>query len=277
MQRRGFLCLISLTLIGCKGQAPAGRESLVLATTTSVRDSGLLDALMPVFNRQENIEVKVVAVGSGQALELGRRGDADVLVTHAPELEQQFVDEGYADKRRPFMRNEFVIVGPADDPAGIKGQRDGAAAMKTLAERQGRFVSRGDESGTHVMERTLWRRAGVSPSGDWYIEAGTGMAATLRLAHEKVAYTLTDRGTYLTLRGELQLAVLVAGDPALDNVYSVMTINPVKHPHVNSAAAEKFADFLLSPEGQHAIETFGVKEFGEPIFFPLDAESLQTP
>jgi len=274
---RRLLTLCILVAAGCSDTTPAKRATLTLATTTSVRDTGLLDALIPPFERAHHVEVKVVAVGSGQALEYGRRGDADALLTHAPKLEEQFVADGLGVRRRLFMRNDFVIIGPADDPAGVMGGRDGAAALKAISESHSPFVSRGDQSGTHVMEQSLWQRAGAAPAPPWYIEAGTGMAATLRMAHEKRAYTITDRGTYLALRSELDLPILVEGDPALNNVYSVMAVNPAKHAHVNAKAANAFVDYLTSPAGQDAIAEFGLKKFGEPIFIPLRQPVAQAP
>lgn len=269
MSRTLSIAVLIAAAAGCGGSAPAERGSLTLATTTSVRDTGLLDALIPAFERENKVVVKVIAVGSGQAIQYGRRGDADALLTHAPKLEEQFVADGLGVGRRQFMRNDFVIIGPADDPAGVKGGRDGAAALQAIAESQSPFVSRGDQSGTHVMEQSLWRRANAAPAPPWYIEAGTGMAATLRMSREKRAYTLTDRGTYLALRTELDLPILVEGDPALDNVYSIMAVNPAKHSHVNAQAANAFVDYLTSPVGQDAIAEFGLKKYGEPIFIPL--------
>ena len=263
-----FVGLLAAGIIGCRRES-ATRPVMTIATTTSVRDTGLLDILTSMFQQEQQVDAKVVAVGSGQAIELARRGDADVLITHAPEMERKFVADGFGVERRPFMRNEFIIVGPVDDPAGIEGQHDGAAALGTIAQREATFVSRGDESGTHVKERSLWERTGAQHDGPWYVEAGTGMAATLRMAHEKGAYTLTDRGTYLSLRSELDLPIMVEGDPALENIYSVTVVSSEKHPHVNSAAAEAFADFLFSPRGQRTIAKFGVDRFGEAMFHLL--------
>jgi tungstate transport system substrate-binding protein len=276
-RKYGLLAAALLSAAGCSNNGPSRPNTLVLATTTSVRDTGLLDALLPPFEHAQRVDVKVIAVGSGQALAYGRRGDADALLTHAPALEEQFVAEGLGVDRRQFMRNDFVLIGPADDPAGVGGGHDAAAAMKTIAEKQATFVSRGDESGTHVMENSLWERAGAKPAAPWYIEAGTGMAATLRMAHEKRAYALTDRGTYLTLRSELELPILVEGDDALNNVYSIMVVNSAKHPHVNSKGAKALVEHLTSPAAQDAIAEFGLKTFGEPIFIPLRPHADQTP
>jgi tungstate transport system substrate-binding protein len=263
--------------VGCSSEAPqAGGpaqqskspQAITLATTTSTQDSGLLDELLPLFERESGIEVKVVAVGSGQAMELGRRGDADVLLVHSPAAEQKFMDEGFGAKRLAVMHNDFVIVGPAEDGAKVKGTRTAAEAFATIANAKSRFVSRGDESGTHSKEREIWKDAGLKPAGDWYSSAGTGMAQALRIANEKRACILTDRATYLALKDELDLVVLVEGDERLLNRYTVITINPAKHPHVREREANRFAEFLVSPNAQEAIGAFGVEQYGQPLFFP---------
>lgn len=253
---------------------PAG--SVTLATTTSTRDSGLLDVLLPQFEKQTGLHVKVVAVGSGQALELGRRGDADVLLTHAPEAEREFLQQGYGELRRALMYNDFVLVGPVSDPAQIKGQKAIGAALQRIAQTRSPFVSRGDESGTHQKERALWKPAAVAPAGDWYISAGSGMAAVLRMANEQQAYTLSDRGTFLAQRQKLDLVIVSQGDPLLRNPYAVLLVSAAKHPHVQRAAARKLLDFLVSPAAQKTIAEFGVKEFGMPLFFPT-ADSAESP
>lgn len=251
--------------------------TLTLATTTSTQDSGLLDVLLPLFEKQTQIKVKVIAVGSGQALELGRRGDADVLLAHSPEAEQKFMAEGGGAERRSVMYNDFVLVGPARDPAKVRSQKTIVAALQELARIQATFVSRGDESGTHQKERALWKQAAVEPAGAWYISAGSGMGAVLRMANEKQAYTLTDRGTYLAQRRQLDLALLHAGDAALRNPYSVITVSSAKHPHVQRAAAQRFAQFLVSPAAQKAIGEFGVAKFGQPLFFPSARDGKSGP
>jgi len=264
-----FRCLTItvLMLAGCS--TPGGRaQTLTLATTTSTRDSGLLDVLLPEFEKESGITVKVIAVGSGQALELGRRGDADVLLVHSPEAEQRFMAEGFGAERQSIMHNEFVLVGPSAKPAEIPEQSSITAAFRRIARSESSFVSRGDESGTHAKEKQIWSAAGVEPRGEWHIEAGSGMAEVLRMASEKQAYTLTDRGTYLAQRDKLNLVILAEGDPLLLNPYSVIVVSPAKHPQVNHAAARRFAGFLLSAQGQRVIETFGVEEFGQPLFFP---------
>ncbi|GAB6164919.1 substrate-binding domain-containing protein [Thermostilla marina] len=262
-------CFVAL-LTGCRDRA-AQDCSLTLATTTSTRDSGLLDILLPRFESETGITVKMIAVGSGQAIEMGRRGDADVLLTHAPQAEKQFMDEGHGCLRYPVMYNDFVLVGPASNPAGVEHEKPITEALRRIAETQSRFVSRGDESGTHMKERSLWQEAGLAPEGDWYIEVGAGMAQTLRVASEKRAYTLSDRGTFLAQREGLQLAILVEGDESLRNPYSVIVVDARKHPGVHEQAARRFAEFLTSPQTQRIIAEFGIDRFGQPLFFPLHA------
>jgi tungstate transport system substrate-binding protein len=250
-------------------------KSMTLATTTSAQDSGLLDVMLPAFEKQSGIQVKVVAVGSGQALELGRRGDADLLLTHSPSDEEKFVEAGWGRNRRPLMHNDFIIAGPADDPAGIKQAKSAVEALRAIAEKSCVFVSRGDESGTHKKELTLWKTAGIDPEGSWYISSGTGMALSLRMAHEKHGYILTDRGTYLSLNAELELVVEFEGDPLLRNLYSVMEVNPARHPHVKSSEAMLLAEFFLSQSGQEIIRTFGTETYGQPLFVP-DAGMVES-
>lgn len=267
---RYCLLILSFLVAGCiHSDEPVTK--CTLATTTSTRDTGLLDALVPKFQQQTGIEVKVVAVGSGQALELGRRGDADVLLTHAPNAERQFVAEGHGIERRTVMTNDFVLLGPRSDPANVGQENSIRAAFDRIAKTQSAFVSRGDESGTHQKERAIWRQAEVAPTGDWYIQSGSGMAQTLRMTSEKGAYTLSDRGTFLAQRDHLELLILFEGDSLLRNQYSVIVVNPTKHPHVQAEAARQFANFLLSPEIQAIIGSHGVDKFGEPLFYPFDA------
>jgi tungstate transport system substrate-binding protein len=243
---------------------------IVLATTTSTRDAGLLDSLLPVFERQTGYRVKVVAEGSGQALEMGRRGDADVVLSHAPEAERTLTDSGYFRHRRLVMHNEFLIVGPVQDPAGVRGLGDAAAAFARIAEHHGPFVSRGDKSGTHQRELSLWHRASIAlpPPGGWYIESGQGMGATLQLASEKGAYALTDLATYLTWRDKIALATVVEGDPLLYNVYHVLELNPQNAPRINVQGGRALADFFVAPETQQRIEAFGKARFGRSLFVP---------
>ncbi len=250
---------------------PSAQQSVVLlATTTSTRDAGLLDSLLPIFERQSGYRVTVIAVGSGQALAMGRRGDADVVLAHAPEAERPLADSGYLLNRRLVMHNDFLFVGPAEDPAALRGLSDAVAAMRRIGERHagGGFVSRGDQSGTHLKELALWRRAGLVPAGAWYVESGQGMAATLQMADQKRAYTLTDRATYLAWRDKLQLVPLVEGDSFLFNVYHVMEVNPKNAPRVNTAGGRALADFFVSPQAQALIGAFGRSRFGQSLFVP---------
>ncbi len=252
---------------GCSHTAkPTG--AITLATTTSTRDSGLLEVLVPMFERESGVAVKIVAVGSGQALELGRRGDADVLLTHSPKAEEEFMSAGHGDSRRQVMHNDFVIVGPASDPANIQDANSAAEAFRQIAVTESTFVSRGDESGTHAKELTIWKTGEITPQGEWYLRAGTGMATTLRIASEKRAYTLSDRGTFLAQRQQLDLMILSEGDSLLRNPYVVIVVSTAKHPHLNQASAKRFADFLLSPTAQESIATFGIDRYGQPLYFP---------
>lgn len=241
---------------------------MILATTTSTQDSGLLDVLIPLFEKKTGYTVKTIAVGTGQSLALGDRGEADVVLVHAPKLELEYLAKGNLINRQLVMHNDFVLVGPPDDPASTMGMKKAVAAMKKIAERHSRFVSRGDNSGTHAKEQFLWKAAGIEPKGPWYIESGQGMGATLTIASEKGAYTLTDRATYLAFKKRIQLAVLLERDAPLLNIYHVMEVNPARHPRVNAAGGKAFADFLVSPEAQAVITRFGVEKYGEPLFFP---------
>jgi tungstate transport system substrate-binding protein len=248
----------------------AQSRDVILATTTSTRDAGLLDSLLPVFERQTHYTVKVIAVGSGQALAMGRRGDADVVLAHAPDAERALVDSGYFVRRRIVMHNDFLIVGPPDDPAKLRGMTDPIAALQRIAQGGAPFVSRGDQSGTHQMEQKLWRLAGIGPPspGGWYTESGHGMGETLQMTDQKRAYTITDRATYLAWRDKLQLVPVVEGDPRLYNVYHVLELNPKNAPRINVTGGRAFADFLVSPEGQRLIGEFGKARFGRSLFVP---------
>lgn len=247
--------------------APAKRD-LILATTTSTQDSGLLDVLVPDFQARTGYVVKTVAVGSGQALTMGQEGNADVLLVHSPAAEKTFMDAAYGVDRRLIMHNDFLIVGPSADPAKIKGTATAADALKLIAAAQAAFISRGDKSGTNSAELALWKKAAVTPVGAWYVESGQGMGATLQIASEKGGYTLTDRATYLAQKDKLQLDILVEGDAALFNVYHVISVNPAKWPAVNAAGATAFADYLTSAEGQALIGSFGLAKYGQTLFIP---------
>lgn len=243
------------------------RPELLLATTTSTQDSGLLDVLIPAFEKQTGYKVKTSAVGTGAALAIGARGDADVVLVHAASLEQEFMRQGNGERRLFVMHNDFILVGPPSDPATIKGKPI-LEALRTLAAAQTAFISRGDNSGTDVLEKSLWKQAGITPAKPWYVEAATGMGQTLQIASEKNAYTVTDRATYLARKATLQLAILNDGDPPLLNFYHVITVNPAKFPKVNSAGANAFADYLVRPATQKIIATFGLDTYGQPLFFP---------
>jgi tungstate transport system substrate-binding protein len=243
------------------------KQSLILATTTSTQDSGLLDVLIPAFEQKTGYRVKTVAVGTGQALTMGKRGDADVLLTHAPTAEKPLVEEGWLLDRVSFMYNDFVVVGPAADPAQVRSAQTAAVALRRIAENKAPFISRGDQSGTHKQEQSLWKASGLTHQGEWYIESGQGMGATLRIASEKGAYTLTDRSTYVHLQKTLTSTILFAGDAVLRNVYSVMRVNPAKHSKVNSEGGKAFHAWLLGDEARQLIRQYGAKEFGQPLFF----------
>jgi tungstate transport system substrate-binding protein len=256
------------------GSVPEVRE-IILATTTSTYDSGLLDELLPIFESQTDFIVKTVAVGTGKALKMGEDGNADVLLVHAPAAEMELMDGGSGAERLLVMHNDFVLVGPAEDPAGIKGMSNAAEALAKIQAEGAVFVSRGDDSGTHKKELSLWEETGTMPEGDFYLESGQGMGSTLRIASEKSAYTMTDRATYLATRDDLNLDILVEGDPVLLNVYHVITVNPEKWPKINYDGATAFAKFLIMPETQASIGEFGVDKFGQPLFFP-DAEKTDS-
>jgi len=255
-------------------------KDVILATTTSTQDTGLLDVLVPIFEKQSGFNVKVIAVGSGQALAMGERGDADALLAHAPSSEVDLVNKGAAINRQLVMHNDFIIVGPTNDPAGIKGMTSAVDAFAAIYNKGATFVSRGDKSGTDQAEKAIWKKAGLDPKGQsWYEETGQGMAATLQVANQKDAYTLADRGTYLSQQKNLSLVVLVEGDPALFNVYHVMQVNPEKFDMVNGPGGAAFVDFMISDATQAIIKDFGVDKYGQPLFIP-DAgkdESQLTP
>lgn len=244
-------------------------ESIILATTTSTADSGLLDVILLDFVAKTGVKVDVIAVGTGQALELGKNGDADVLLVHARASEDAFMEAGDGVRREDVMYNDFVIVGPADDPAGIKGKGKVSTALKMLAESESTFVSRGDDSGTHSKEKAIWKEAGIEPAGDWYVSAGQGMGDVLVMANEQLAYTLSDRATYLALKLEgIELEVLVEGDPFLFNPYGVIAVNPNKNPNIKNDLANAFIDWIVSLETQELISQYGVDKFGSPLFVP---------
>jgi tungstate transport system substrate-binding protein len=267
MRRRALLALG--TWLALVGVTAAQSKVVILSTTTSTQDSGLLDVLVPIFEKKSGLTVKTISVGTGQALALAARGEADVTLAHAPAIEKKYVEAGKMQNRRLVMYNDFVVVGPEDDPARINGLAKAVDALKRIAEAQAPFVSRGDKSGTHVLELGLWKQAGVEPRGRWYIESGQGMGATLGIANDRRAYTITDRGTYLAFQKRVSLPVLVERDRPLLNIYSVMEVNAANGPRVNAAGGKAFADFMLSAEVQDVVRTFGVDRYGQPLFVPI--------
>lgn len=256
-------------LPACAADLPPRRERLVLASTTSTEDSGLFDVLIPAFEAEHpGLDIVVVAVGTGEALELGRRGDADLLLTHHPPAESAFVAEGHGTERREVMYNDFVIVGPPADPAGVRGLPDAGEALRQIARSKSPFVSRGDQSGTHLKELALWEAVATTPSGSWYLEAGQGMGEVLRIASERGGYTLADRSTYLFLRDRLSLEILVEGDERLRNPYAVIPVTGNR----NVEGARRFIEWITGPEGQAVIGEYGVDRFGKAIFVPSAAD-----
>jgi len=273
LTRLSFLCTLIALLAGFvagpAGAAAPAAKTIILATTTSTQDTGLLDLLIPLFEKETGYFVKTIAVGSGQAMAMGKKGEADVLLVHSPDAEKSFMEEGFGVNRRLVMHNDYVVVGPPSDPAKIKGTKSAAEALKKIAQANALFLSRGDNSGTHAKEKALWKGAGITAEGQkWYQQTGLGMGQTLNVAAEKKGYTLADRGTYLALKKTLGLEILVEGDAKLLNIYHVIEVNPAKWPKVNAAGAKAFADFMVAKKTQEIIGTFGIDKFGAPLFFP---------
>lgn len=269
--RRSMLALAAFLWL--VAPALAQEKSIVVASTTSTRDSGLFGHILPLFKAATGIEVKVVALGTGQALDTARRGDADVVFVHAKAAEEKFLAEGYGVKRYPVMYNDFVLIGPKSDPAGIKGEHDIVAALRTLKAKAAPFISRGDRSGTNMAELRLWREAGIDiakDKGPWYKAIGQGMGAALNTASAANAYVLSDRGTWLSFKNKGDLGIVVQGDKRLFNQYGVMLVNPKKHPEVKTELGQQFIDWLISPAGQHAIAAYKIN--GEELFYP-DADN----
>ena len=269
MFRRIFVSAAVLVALGLPGTAPAQERFISVASTTSTEQSGLFRHILPLFAQESGITVRVVALGTGQALDVGRRGDADVVFVHDRAAEERFVTEGFGGPRRHVMFNDFVIVGPTTDPARVGGLRDTNEALRRIAQARAPFVSRGDRSGTHAAEMRLWRSAGVDPvqgRGAWYSEVGQGMGPALNTAAAQNAYILADRGTWLSFRNRQELRVLVEGDARLFNQYGVMLVNPQRHPHVKGADAQRFIDWIVSTAGQRAIATYQIN--GEQLFVP---------
>ncbi len=279
-----LICLLIVTVIsGCSTKmnpttttihnetnVTEKQSSIILSTTTSTENSGLLDFLLPVFSEDTGIEVKVVAVGTGQALKMGEDGEADLLLVHSKTSEEKFVEEGHGIERFDVMYNDFVLVGPKADPLNItkEAPSDILNAFSIIQEKQGIFISRGDDSGTHKVELKLWSDMNIEPTGNWYVSAGQGMGAVLQMADELMGYTLTDRATYLSMKNTLELDIIVEGDKKLFNQYGIIAVNPEKNDKIDLEAAEKFIDWILSQKGQSLIESFGKDIFGQSLFIP---------
>ena len=284
MKKLGLVLLASIALLAAacgsaaapaptaaptKAAAAPSNPDLILATTTGTQDSGLLDTLIPIFEKATGYRVKTIAVGSGQAMTMGQKGEADVLLVHAPDSEKTFMADGFGVNRQLVMHNDFIIIGPPDDPAKIKGTKVTVDALKKLAEAKALFVSRGDNSGTDQLEKKLWKSAAIETKGQsWYQETGQGMGATLGVAAEKKGYTITDRATYLAQKSKLGMDILVEGDAALMNIYHVIEVNPAKFPKVNTDGAKAFGAFMVAKDTQETIGKFGVDKYGAPLFFP---------
>ena len=267
--RRFIVALGAAASLALAGPALAQDKSIVVSSTTSTTDSGLFNHILPLFKKKTGIDVKVVSQGTGQALETGRRGDSDVVFVHARQQEEKFVADGFGVKRFPVMYNDFVLIGPKSDPAGIKGSKDIAAALKAIKGKSAPFISRGDKSGTHSAELNLWKAAGIdiaADKGGWYKEIGQGMGAALNTASAANAYVLADRGTWLSFKNRGELDVIVEGDKRLFNQYGVILVSPEKHPHVKKAEGQAFIDWIISPEGQKAIAEYKIG--GNQLFFP---------
>jgi len=262
------LSIVTLTLLAFFCTGALADQRLKLSTTTSTDNSGLLDALLPAFEQKYDCKVDVIAVGTGKAIKLAAAGDVDVTMVHARSKEDKFVNDGNGVNRRDVMYNDFVVIGPKNDPAGIKSAKTATEAFEMLAAAKAKFISRGDDSGTHTKEKILWKEAGVTPVGDWYVEAGQGMGNVITMANELQGYTISDRGTFIAYEDKIELPVLFSGDAALFNPYGVIAVNPKLHPHVNYELAMSFIAFLTSPEGQKTIADF--RKNGQALFFIYD-------
>jgi len=260
-------CFLTLVLSLSFSLPVNAGERLKMSTTTSTENSGLLDLLLPPFEKRYDVRVDVIPVGTGKALQLGRNGDVDIVFVHARKAEDRFVAEGYGVNRRDVMYNDFIILGPENDPSGVKGAKDAVAAFVRISRENTPFFSRGDDSGTHKKEKTLWGEAGIKPAGKWYLETGRGMGGTIVTANEKLGYTIADRGTYLAFRNKIDLVVVYEGDKILYNPYGIMAVNPAKYPHTNYVMTMAFIGWITSPEGQRIIREY--KKFGEVLFRPL--------
>jgi tungstate transport system substrate-binding protein len=266
--KRYAILFLSITLVLCAISVSA-QERLKISSTTSTDNSGLFAALNPPFEKRFDCRVDVIAVGTGKALKIGEAGDVDVVFVHARAAEDKFIAHGFGVNRRDVMYNDFIIIGPKEDPAGIKGFKDAKKALSAIAQKGASFISRGDDSGTHKKEKLLWNKAGVTPTGTWYAEAGQGMGAVIQIANEKEAYALADRGTYLAYSEKVDLVILCEGDEDLFNPYGIMAVNPARFAHVNYTLAMAYIGWVTSQEGQAIIRKFGVEKFGQPLFIPL--------
>jgi tungstate transport system substrate-binding protein len=266
-----FILILGLTLSLTWGLISQGmaEERLKVSSTTSTDNTGLFQALNPPFEKKFACRVDVIAVGTGKALKIGEMGDSDVVFVHSRPAEDKFVAAGHGVNRRDVMYNDFIIIGPAKDPAGIRGTKDAKKALAAIARAGSLFISRGDDSGTHKKEKSLWKKAGLKPEGRWYSEAGQGMGAVIQIANEKLAYTLADRGTYLAYKNKVSVEILCEGDPDLFNPYGIIAVNPAKHPQVNYVLAMAYIGWVTSPEGQKIIREFGKEKFGQPLFIPV--------
>lgn len=270
-----LLSLIFIFLVGCSSKQqeaakPKEARTMVLATTTSTQDTGLLDYLIPMFKKDTGIDVKVLAKGTGEALKLAQNGDADCLLVHDKAKEEQFIKDGYGLKRSDVMYNDFIIVGPTEDPAKVKEKayNNPLEALKIIKDSEAKFVSRGDQSGTDSKEKSLWKSAGITPSGNWYVSAGKGMGAVLQMADEMKAYTLTDRGTYLSMKDKLKLQIVTEKSQQLYNQYGVLKLNPAKNTKLKEKEADEFIDWILSDKIQKTIGEYGKEKYGQPLFIP---------
>jgi tungstate transport system substrate-binding protein len=265
--KRYVILFLSMTLVLCAVSVSA-QERLKISSTTSTDNSGLFGALNPPFEKRLDCRVDVIAVGTGKALKIGEAGDVDVVFVHARAAEDKFIADGFGVNRRDVMYNDFIIIGPKEDPAGIRGFKDAKKALSAIAQKGAPFISRGDDSGTHKKEKFIWKKAGVTPKGKWYAEAGQGMGAVIQIANEKKAYALADRGTYLAYSDKVDLVILCEGDKDLFNPYGIMAVNPARFPNVNYVLAMAYIGWVTSQEGQAIIRKFGVAKFGQPLFIP---------
>jgi tungstate transport system substrate-binding protein len=263
-----FITFFLFTLVLGLTSHASTQERLIISSTTSTDNTGLFGALNPPFEKQFHCRVDVIAVGTGKALKIGESGDVDVVFVHSRPAEDKFIAEGHGVNRRDVMYNDFIIIGPKEDPAGIKGFKDAKKALSAIANTSSPFISRGDDSGTHKKEIMLWKKAGITPKGIWYAESGQGMGAVIQIANEKKAYALADRGTYLAYSEKVDLVILCEGDEDLFNPYGIMAVNPARFPHVNYVLAMAYIGWVTSQEGQKIIRGFGVEKFGQPLFIP---------